>query len=384
MTKHLRELRPVYVVGIGRHPFQAPSSTPYIQLGLTAIRRALDDSGIAWPDVESTFTGTAMLGMASSRPMLRHLGLNGAPMTQIENASASGSSAFRLACLDVASGISDISLAVGVDKPGKVRPAQHDTGVPELSADHVAPFTHFALLAEEYMNSYGATAEQIAGVAVKNFSNAALNPYAQRQKAFTLDEVLSGSAISGILTKLQCCPVGEGAAAVVVVSDDAINRLGLDRSRCVQVLASVQRSEQLYGAKSFDAELTRETTALAYEQAGVGPADIDVVELHDAFTIEELQYLEAMDLVAEGQSAKALAAGEFNRGGRVAVSTSGGLLGSGHPIGPTGIAQIAEITEQIRGEAGPRQHPGARTGLAHMVGLGAVCVVHILQAPTPT
>ncbi|ELB89369.1 thiolase, partial [Rhodococcus wratislaviensis IFP 2016] len=263
MTKHLSDLRPVYVVGVGRHQYQSPSKTPYIQLGLTAIRRALDDAGIAWPDVESTYTGTAMLGMATSRPMLRHLGESGAPMTQVENASASGSSAFRLACLDVASGISDISLAVGVDKPGRVGPASLETGIPELSAARVAPFTHFALLADEYMNAYGATPEQIAAVAVKNFSNAALNPYAQRQKAYTLEEVLGGHAISGIFTKLQCCPVGEGAAAVLVVSEDAIDRLGLDRSRCVKVLSSAQRSEQLYGSKSFDAELTRETTRLA-------------------------------------------------------------------------------------------------------------------------
>ncbi|MGG7099863.1 thiolase family protein [Rhodococcus sp. 24CO] len=169
-----------------------------------------------------------------------------------------------------------------------------------------------------------------------------------------------------------------------MVSEDAIDRLQLDRTRAVRVLASVQRSEQLYGAKSFDAELTRETTHLAYEQAGITPEDVDLVELHDAFTIEELQYLEAMGLAEEGQAVKALAAGEFDRGGRVAVNTSGGLLGAGHPVGPTGIGQIAEITEQIRGDAGARQHAGARTGLAHMVGLGAVCVVHVLQgAGTP-
>jgi acetyl-CoA acetyltransferase len=145
------------------------------------------------------------------------------------------------------------------------------------------------------------------------------------------------------------------------------------------VLASVQRSEELYGAKNFDAELTRLTAETAYQQAGVGPADLDLVELHDAFTIEELQYVEAMGLSEEGKAATDLAEGAFHLGGRVAVNTSGGLLAAGHPIGPTGIGQIAEITSQIRGEAGARQHPGARTGLAHMVGMGAVCAVHILQ-----
>ncbi|AHH18613.1 putative thiolase [Nocardia nova SH22a] len=380
MRKHLGELRPVYVAGVGLHPFGRPSDTPYIQLGLTAVRAALADAGLPWPQVESTFTGTALIGMAVSRPMLRHLGRNGAPMTQVENASASGSSAFRLACLDVASGISDVSLAVGVDKRLRVALAAAHTGIPELSASRVAPATHFALLADEYMHAHGVTRDQIAAVAVQNLANAALNPNAQRRTAYSLSEVLDGPAISGILTKLQCSPIGEGGAAVVVVSDDAIDRLGLRRDRCVRVLASVQRSEQLYGAKSFDAELTRETTAIAYAQAGIRPDQLDLVELHDAFSIEQLQYLEAMGLAEEGKAAAELAAGAFARGGRIAVNTSGGLIGSGHPVGPTGIAQIAEITTQIRDEAGPRRHPGARIGLAHMVGLGAVCVVHILAA----
>ncbi|MFW0797798.1 thiolase family protein [Gordonia sp. CPCC 205515] len=379
MTRHLAQMDPVYVAGVGLHRFGPASQTPYVQLGLTAVRSALADAEVDWPDVQSTYTGTAMLGMAVSRPMLRHLGVSGAPMTQVENASASGSSAFRLACLEVASGISDIALAVGVDKPARVRNARTIAGTPELSAHRVEPVTHYALLAEQYMNDFGVTAEEVAAVAAKNFSNAALNPNAHRQTAYSVDEILSARRISGVLTKLQCCPVGEGGAAVVVVSDSAIDRMGLDRSRCVRVVASVQRSEQLYGAKSFDAELTRETANIAFEQSGIGPSDLDLVELHDAFSIEELQYLEAMGIAGEGLAAKELAAGAFNRGGRVAVNTSGGLLGSGHPVGPTGIAQIAELTTQIRGDAGPRQHPGARTGLAHMVGLGAVCAVHILQ-----
>lgn len=379
MSKHLGQLRPVYVAGIGLHRYQKPSDTAYVELGLTAVRQALDDATIKWPDVQGTFTGTALLGMAASRPMLRHLGVTGTPMTQVENASASGSSAFRLACIEVASGISDVCLALGVDKLSRVAPAATTTGMRELSGDRVIPATHFALLANEYMSTYGATAQDIAGVAVKNFANASLNPNAQRPMAYTLDEVLAGPAISGILTRLQCCPVGEGAAAAIVVSDDAIDRLDIHPARCVRVLSSALRSEELYGAKSFDAELTRVTTENAYEQAGIGPADLDLVELHDAFTIEELQYVEAMGLSAEGKAAADLAEGAFHIGGRVAVNTSGGLLGSGHPIGPTGIGQIAEITRQIRGEAGARQHPGARTGLAHMVGLGAVCAVHVLQ-----
>lgn len=380
MKKTLRQMRPVYVAGIGLHRYQRMSDTPYVTLGLTAIREALADAGIEWRAVESAYTGTALIGMAASRPMLRHLGATGIAMAQVENASASGSTAVRQACLDVASGLTDVSLAVGVDKPGPVAMAPAKTNIHDLVGRRVVPFTHFALLANEYMNRYGATAEQVAMVAVKNNRNGANNPYAQRQKAVTLEEVLAGPPISGSLTRLQCCPIGEGAAAVIVVSDDAIEKLGLNRSRAIRVTASVSRSERVYrGAKNFDAELTRETVAQAYEEAQISPQEVDVIELHDAFTIEELLYVEAMGLCGEGEGARMITSGAADIGGKCAISASGGLLAMGHPIGPTGAGQVAEITRQLRGEAGARQHPNARIGLAHMVGVGAVCVVHVLQ-----
>jgi acetyl-CoA acetyltransferase len=276
--------------------------------------------------------------------------------------------------------LTDASLAVGVDKPGPVAMAPGKTRMRDLVGSRVVPFTHFALLTQEYMTRYGVSAEQVARVAVKNNRNGANNPYAQRQKAVTLDEVMAGPAISGSLTRLQCCPVGEGAAAVIVASDDAIGELGIDRKRAVKVIASVTKTERVYrDAKNFDAELTRETVEQAYIEAGIQPADLDLMELHDAFTIEELLYTEAMGLCSPGKAAGAIAAGEFDIGGRCAVSASGGLLAMGHPIGPTGAGQIAEITRQLRGEAGVRQQPNAKIGLAHMVGVGAVCVVHILQ-----
>ncbi len=380
MKKTLRQMRPVYVAGIGFHRYQRMSDTPYVTLGLTAVREALKDAGIEWRSVESAYTGTALIGMAASRPMLRHLGATGIPMAQVENASASGSTAVRQACLDVASGLTDVSLAVGVDKPGPVAGAPGKTNIHDLVGRRVVPFTHFALLANEYMNRYGASAELVAMVAVKNNRNGANNPYAQRQRAVTLEEVLAGPPISGSLTRLQCCPVGEGAAAVIVVSDDAIDKLGMNRSRAIRVTASVSRSERVYrGAKNFDAELTRETVAQAYEAAQISPNDLDLIELHDAFTIEELLYVEAMGLCGEGEGAQMIGSGAADIGGKCAISASGGLLAMGHPIGPTGVGQVAEITRQLRGEAGVRQQPNARTGLAHMVGVGAVCVVHVLQ-----
>lgn len=371
--------RDLWVIGVGLHPYQKPSDTPYPQLGVTAVREALADAGLDWSQVQTAYTGTATTSMALSRLMYRHLGATGIPMLQVENASASGSTAFRQACIDVAAGIHDVAIAVGVDKPLNLTSPQRAAGLDDLVGNRVLPVTHFALLASRYMHATGASAEQIAAVAVKNSRNAALNPYAQRPKARSLEEVLAPPKISGMFTRLQCCPIGEGAAAAIVVSESALDSLGLNRDRAVRVRSSVLRSETYYGTANFDAALTAETTAMALEQAGVTASEVDVVELHDAFTVEELLYVEAMGLCEAGQAASALAAGEFDIGGRVAVNTSGGLLSMGHPIGPTGVGQIAELTTQLRAEAGPRQHPDARVGLAHMVGVGAVCAVHVLS-----
>jgi acetyl-CoA acetyltransferase len=375
----LGQLRPVRVVGVGLHPYQRPSDTPYTALGVHAVRAALADAGLAWTDVETAYTGTATTAMGISRLMYRHLGATGIPMAQVENASASGSTAFRQACIDVAAGLADVAIAVGVDKPLQGSSPQRAAGVRDLVGSRVVPFTHFALLAQRYMYDHGATAEQLAMVAVKNSRNGALNPSAQRRKARTLAEVLAPPQVSGVLTRLQCCPIGEGAAAVLVASDDAIERLRLDGDRAVRVLSSAARSETVYDGENFDAALTRETAAQALSEAGVSAADLDIVELHDAFTVEELLYIEAMGISPAGRAAADLEAGQFDIGGRVAVSASGGLLAMGHPIGPTGVGQVCEITTQLRGEAGERQHPGARTGLAHMVGVGAVCLVHVLR-----
>lgn len=381
MRRRLVDLRPVHVVGVGLHPYQRPSDTPYTALGVHAVRAALDDAGLAWPAVDAAYAGTATTSMALSRLMYRHLGSTGIPMTQVENASASGSTAFRLAYFEVAAGLADVAIAVGVDKPLTFSSPLRAAGVRDLGGNRIAPVTHFALLANRYLHEYAVTVDALAQVAVKNSRNAAKNPNAQRQKARTLDEVLAPPEISGPLTRLQCCPVGEGAAAAIVASDDAIANFGLDRTRAVQVLSSAARSETPPGDENADVALTRVTTAEALAHAGLTPEDLDVVELHDAFTIEELLYVEAMGLAAAGQAAGELADGAFDIGGRVAVNPSGGLLSMGHPIGPTGVGQICEITTQLRGDAGGRQHQGARYGLAHMVGIGAVCVVHVLGAP---
>ena len=382
MTVTLKDLRPVYVVGIGFHRYQFASETPYVALGLAAVRMALADAGLAWPAVESAYFAKALLPMAPGRAMLRHLGATGLPIVHVENASASGSAAFRHAAIEVAAGITDISLVVGVDKPMPTGRAESLARIGSLADDAIAPFTHFALLADAYAARTGASVEDIALVALKNHRNGAKNPFAQHQKERTLDEILNGKKIAGGFTSLQCTPVGEGAAAVIVASEDGMRRYGLGLDRAVRVASSAGRSQRVYDDPTrYDAMLTEETAKIALADAQVGPQDLDVVELHDAFTVEEVEYVEAMGLCPDGQAVPLLKAGAFDIGGRCAVSPSGGLIAMGHPIGPTGVGQIGEITRQLRGEAGARQQPNARTGLAHMVGVGAVCYVHVLQAP---
>jgi acetyl-CoA acetyltransferase len=381
MTKQLKDLRPVYVVGIGLHRYQFLSDVPYVTLGLTAVRAALADAKLEWPAVQSAYVGRALLPMAAGRPILRHLGASGIPIVHIENASASGSAAFRHACIEVASGLAEVALALGVDKPMPVARAESLAGIGNLANDAIAPFTHFAMLGDEYASRHGVSTEDFALVAVKNHRNGAKNPFAQHQKERSLQEILGGKKISGTLTSLQCTPIGEGAAAVIVASEAEIKALGLDARRAVRVIASVGRSQRVYdNATRYDALLTQETAELAFREAQIAPKDLDIVELHDAFTVEEVEYVEAMRVCKDGEAIALLKEGAFDIGGRCAVSPSGGLIAMGHPIGPTGIGQIAEITRQLRGEAGVRQHADARVGLAHMVGVGAVCYVHILQA----
>jgi acetyl-CoA acetyltransferase len=378
-TGALSGSRPVHVIGVGLHPYRRSTDTPYVHLGLTAVRAALDDAGIGWNDVDSATTATVNVGFAAGRTMLRYLGATGIPMQQVENASASGSTALRLACLEVATGISDVALAVGVDKVALPNMAPTKTGISDLVGSRMLPFTHFALLADAYLHRWDLPPEVLGRVAVKNHANGSANPAAQRQKVRTLDEVMA-EPIAGALTRLQGCPVGEGAAAVLVASPDAMERLSVDPGRSPRVRASVARSEQpVAPGENWDIALTRATTRAALGQAGIGPDELDVVEVHDAFSIEELLYLEAMGLCAEGEAGPLLEAGAWDIGGRCAISASGGLLAMGHPLGPTGVGQVAEITRQLRGEAGSRQHPGAQVGLAHMVGVGAVCVVHVLS-----
>lgn len=380
MSAVLKDLRPVYVLGVGMHRYQFASDTPYIAMGLTALRAALADAGIAFPAVQSAWFGTTGLGMAAGRILFRHIGSTGLAVQQVENASASGSFAFADACLEVASGRAEISLALGVDKYGDQKRAVLKEGINRLSDTAHVPLVKYALLCRTLKREKGLAAEDLAGVAVKNHNNAATNPFAQFQKPRTLEQVMGSTRVAGDLTSLQCTPRGEGAAAAIVVSEDAMRAHGLDRSRAVRVVSSTAGSETLpVGREPGSVAAARAVALRTYEEAGIAPADLDVVELHDAFSIEELLYTEAFGLCPPGEGHHYLRDGRSAVGGDCAINSSGGLIAQGHPLGPTGIGQIHEIVRQLRHENGPRQQPGAETGMAHMIGLGSVAIAHVLR-----
>ncbi|MCX5590456.1 thiolase family protein [Alcaligenes endophyticus] len=370
----------IYVVGIGMHAYQFPSDTPYTVLGLTAVRQALQDAALKWSDIQAAYVGTTSLGMAAGKVMLQHLGPSNLEVVQIENASASGSYAFRQACLAIISGAHDTVLVTGIDKHGNVRRAADYDGLEHLSSTETIPAVHFALLAQKYLKQHNLPVEAMAKVAVKNRKNAALNPYAQHRREKTLAEVMSSTSVAGALTAQQCCPRGEGASAVILMSGKAIERMGICPERAICVRASVAASEQINpNVECSITELVKQTAFDAYKQAGIEPKELDLLELHDAFSVEELIYSEAMGLCDIGMGSHYLEQGHSAIGGQCAINASGGLIGMGHPLGPTGIGQIAEITRQLRGEAGPRQHPNPRIGMAHMIGLGSVGIAHILS-----
>lgn len=371
-----RPMREVVVLGAGMYRYGIYEEIPFATMGVQAVRNALKDAGVPWQDVEVGYCSNANLGNAAGHILAWHLGANGMTMTNVENASASGNAAFREAYLAVASGAVDVALAVGVDK---LRAYRHIKTGPDQTETVKAPtntgmMRGFAERAHKHMREYGTTVEQMAMVSVKNHLNGSLNPYAHYQQAVTMEEVFQARMVADPLTVLHCCPWDEGAAAVILCAKE--NAAKYTTKPCPKVLASA-----CMGNAAVDplVELTQMTAAKAYDMAGIGPNDLNLVEVHDAATIEEILYYEALGLCPMGEGGRLVESGAAAIGGRIPVNTSGGLLAMGHPIGPTGVGQIAELLWQMRGEAGRRQIPKSpRTGLAHMVGAGGVCFIHIL------
>lgn len=398
----------VHVAGVGMTPFTKALDSSVPGLAADAVGQALQDSGLAADRVGMVFFGNAMGGTMTGQEMIRaKAGLGrtdfaalGTPMVAVENACASSSSAVHLASMAVASGQVDIALAVGAEKmtaPDKTlafkglasavdleRVAELEEalygGSPENAAgtDRSLFMDIYADMARRYTERSGATPEDFARVAVKAHRHGALNPHAQYRNLISVDEVLASRRVSDPLTLLMCSPIGDGAAAVVLCSD-AVAR---DLEDTVRLRASVLVSG-IRGPEVVEPASTR-ASRKAYEMAGIGPDDLDVVELHDAAAPAELIISEELGLCGSGEAPKMLADGETTLGGRLPINTSGGLLSKGHPVGATGCAQIVELTDQLRGRAGDRQVEGAQIGLAENGGgyLGddpAAVVVTILS-----
>jgi acetyl-CoA acetyltransferase len=375
--------REVMIVGVGLHPFGRFPGKDLASLALDAVVEALKDSGVRWKDIPVAYFGHVYYhGMSVGETALSKLGLTGVPIINVENACSSGSTAFWQAYWGITSGIFDLALAFGAEKvpSGPVTVTAAASPDRYIGSDHM--MAGYALRMRRYMEDTGAPATALAQVAVKARQNAALNPYAHRKDTYTVEEVLNSRPIADPLTLYQCCPTSEGAAAAVLCARDALDRYSIDKKRAVRIAAAALTSGNYNGKGSdhsaFSPYRTEPAARQAYEMSGLGPRDVDLVQVHDAATIGELQQLEALHLFPWGEAWRATAEGRTGLAGDIPTNTDGGLLAMGHPFGASGIRMIHETVTQLRQEAGPRQVADPRVGLAQCSGAGDVTTVHIL------
>ncbi|MFN8600974.1 MAG: thiolase family protein [Candidatus Binatia bacterium] len=393
------------IAGVGMTRFGRHLERGLKSIGAEAVQAALADAGVEARELEAAWVGNAAAGLVTGQEcirgqvVLRGIGIGGIPVVNVENACASASTAFNQACALVSAGCYDVVLALGVEKlyhEDKRKSFAAFSGAVDVEAmaQILAALAHggagkggdggggakagagekrsmfmdiYAAVARAHMERFGATRRQFAAIAAKNSEHGALNPRAQFRERLTVDDVLAAPLIVDPLTRPMCSPIGDGAAAVVVMSPRKARERGI--ARPVRVLSSVLRSGWDHGAD--EPGLVEACAADAYREAGVGPGDLSLVECHDASAPAELIAYESLGLCAKGDGGKLVDEGATRVGGRLPVNTSGGLLRKGHPVGATGIAQIVELTEQLQGRSGARQVDGARLGLAHNGG-GAI------------
>ncbi|MET7523086.1 lipid-transfer protein [Streptomyces sp. 900116325] len=394
-----------YIVGVGMTKFEKPETRDwqYWDMVKEAGSAALADAGVRYEQVQQVPVGYCFQASTAGQRAAYELGLTGVPVYNVNNNCATGSTALMIARQFVEGGISDCVLALGFEKMarGALGGGGSDGGAADFRTSPVA--RHYGIMAaahgfemspptaqifgdaaREHMDRYGTTEAQLAAVGAKNHRHSVNNPYAQFQDAYTVDEILAARTVHRPLTKLQCSPTSDGAAAAVVVSERFVERHGLG-DRAVEIVAQAMTTdtgESFASGTCIDAvgrPMSRAAAQQVYDASGLSAADLDVIELHDCFSINELLTYEALGLCGEGESGKLVESGATTYGGRWVVNPSGGLISKGHPLGATGIAQAAELTWQLRGEAGPRQVPDARVGLAHNIGLGGAAVVTLLR-----
>lgn len=378
-------MRDVAIVGVGMIKFGRYPEQQVTKLAGQACLLALKDAGVTLKEIELMVSGNlnqanAMVGQR----VLREIGQTGIPVVNVSNACATGSTAVREAYMAVASGAYDVTLAVGSEQMGKMGllggGGSGGGGVsPEGIAGSGLMPAVFGQAGVEHMRKYGTTAEQFAKVAVKNHKHSMANPYSQYQVEMSLEDVMNARVVAWPNTLYMCCPTGDGSAAMVLMSMEKAKQY---TNKPVKISASVLTSDPWTERDLTLPDvntLTRNAAKQAYEQAGIGPEDLNVVELHDCFATAELLHYENLGLCAEGEAGRLIDEGETAIGGRIPVAPSGGLLSKGHPLGATGVANICEVVWHLRGEAGDRQVEGAKVGLAHVIGLGSACTIHILQ-----
>lgn len=351
-------------------PFGRHASRSLARLGADACLEAVRESGIELSGIQALYCGNALGPLVQGetgvgQSVMIELGMRAIPVFNVENACASGATALHLAWRDVAWGMHDVVLVVGLDKGVMPKGTVLKAGITQIEAQLGDIFPGlFAIIAQRHMAVHGTTLEQMAQVSVKNHAHGALNPLAQFNKRVTLEEVLASPLIADPITLFSCCPNSDGAAAVVVC-----NRKRLAQGPVPVIAASVLTSGDFLPTRDLTFwESECRAVGAAYEAAMVGPEDLDLVEVHDAFTIAEIIHCESIGLCPPGMGGPLVMSGATSLGGRIPVNPSGGLLARGHPPGASGIAQIAEIAWQLRGQAGARQIPGARVGLAQIMG----------------
>jgi acetyl-CoA acetyltransferase len=371
------------ITGVGITDFGRFPELTEEAMAQSAILDALADAGLGLGDVQAFYCGNALGSMLPGQRTLRELHAGGGAVYNVDNACSSGATALNLALQALRAGQYDTVVVFGMDHLSSLGGGPLPLGQRDWNNRRgmIMPAL-YAMRARRYMHDHGVPAESLADISVKNRKHGALNPIAKFCKLATREEILASRPVAEPLTLLQCCPaVVDGAAALVLSTKPSKGA-----AKPVRVLASVVQSGLFETAPvdMTEAEITARTARLAYEQAGVGPHDLSLLEVHDAFTISELLYYEALGLCDRGDAPRLLASGATALGGRVPVNPSGGLLAKGHPPGATGVAQIVEVCEQLQGRAGARQVQGARIGLTQVTGGGiwgvdhAACSVHIL------
>jgi len=373
------------IIGAGMIPMGRHRNSSYPGLAVPAVSTALSSAGVSPAEVGYVACGHAFGGMLTGQRIVKDLGIGGVPVINVDNACSGGAAALQLASMAVVEGITDVALAIGVDKltqfGGGTLPLVEED--PEVRSGMVMPAL-YAMRARRFLHERGEDSATLAEVSVKARRHGAANPFAQYRKVVTSEEVLAARMIADPLTLLMCCPTGDGAAAIVVASQDRWRKTGV---RGAHIRASVLHSgKATTGFRNMlRPEITIHSANEAYEAAGISPEDIDIIELHDAFSIAELIYYEALGLCPEGDAAALLKGGHTTYGGKVVVNPSGGLIAKGHPVGASGVAQAVEVFWHLTGQAGNRQVEAARFGLCHVTGGGisgmdhGACTIHLLE-----